>query len=130
MKKLLIALLGVVVIASNAYAVSVAGGLNTSGFVGENNPTNGEHVHVTTNATKIYAIDFTPTTSGGWVAIINSKGPRPDLGNHVRKDEVLVDIVGNTANDTKHFEYPEGIKCGDSLFVDVQLGVAQVFYKE
>ena len=137
MKRLsFVVILLVVMLCQNASAISVSGGLISSGLIGPN-----EHVHVTTRpASRIYAITVTTTATNGFANIISTQyevnaesgfgGAGADWISNSSGNLVLADIRGATANASIHFAYPFGIACGGNLFVDAHDAQVEVYYKQ
>ena len=126
MKRLLAAVVAVVVIAGNAYAVA-PGGMKSSGLLPAN-----AHSHVTTVPIRLYGIVVTPTAANGFAQLLETKGARVDSGllgtEYVSKDKVLVDVKGAVANQTLALSLP-GVDAS-RVFVDTQNATCEFYYRE
>ena len=125
MKKLFPILAGIVVLvmASEAQAISLAEGSNSSGLKGPQ-----AHSHITTTPILITSIVVTPTKTNGYVQIVETLGANVS-NNYISVNKVLADIQGATANVTVAVNYGDGLAVGGNLFVDCNGAYAEVHYK-
>lgn len=123
MRKILAVVL-VVMFATNAYALSLADGYRSSGVLGPN-----AHSHVTTRTSAIYAVTITPYVNSGYAQIIETKGATTN-DNYTFNNHVLVYAKGATAGNTVHLVYPEGLNCGGGMFVNCMNAEVSVAYKD
>ena len=116
MKRILVGIVVLMLMAGNAFAISMAGGYKSSGLVSTD-------VHVTTQPSKVFAITVTPSSNSGYAEIVETDGVGNDL-------KVLVYAMGATAGNTVHLVYPEGVNCAGALKVNAVNSCVTLQYKD
>lgn len=120
-------------ITSCAFAISLADGYESSGIKRQNT-----HQHILTSPSKIFGFLVTATANGGYACLVSTL-PQADATDAHREGEqfylatsskVLADVGQATAANSIFVSWPDGIKCGDNLFLDCVNAKAEVYYKE
>ncbi len=109
-----------------AHCISVAGGLISSGQL-----LTDSHQHVTTVPSKIYSITITPVSDGlVFAQILSTRGAAPDSATYVSNGIPVIDVQAVTIGESRQYVFPDGIKCGGNMFVDIQNATAEIHYKQ